>query len=55
MGRHRPESEVGPIARDGAAAKYAEIDRRPGPEEVARASAAARPAGLWRLDERRAA
>src|SRR5262245_60046353 len=53
MGQYRPEYEVGQIARDEQA-KYAEIDRRPGHEEVVRAYEAARRAGLWRLDERRA-
>ena len=53
MGQYRPQYEVGQIARDGAA-KYAEIDRRPGPEEIARAREVARRAGLWRFDERRA-
>jgi putative pyruvate formate lyase activating enzyme len=54
MGQYRPEHEVGQIARDGVA-KYAEIDRRPGHEEMARAYEAARRVGLWRIDERRAA
>jgi putative pyruvate formate lyase activating enzyme len=55
MGQYRPEYEVGQIARDGVAAKYAEIDRRPGHEEIARAYEAARRAGLWRFDGCRAA
>jgi putative pyruvate formate lyase activating enzyme len=54
MGQYRPEYEVGQIARDGVA-KYAEIDRRPGHDEMARAYEAARRVGLWRFDERRAA
>ncbi|MBV8266331.1 MAG: hypothetical protein JO252_08405, partial [Planctomycetaceae bacterium] len=53
MGQYRPEYEVGQIARDGVAAKYAELDRRPAEEELERAYAAARRAGLWRFDERR--
>jgi putative pyruvate formate lyase activating enzyme len=55
MGQYRPEYEVGQIARDGVAAKYTEIDRRPGWEELERAYEAARRAGLWRFDERWAA
>ena len=54
MGQYRPEYEVGQIARDGVALKYSEIDRRPEWEELERACAAARRAGLWRFDERRA-
>jgi putative pyruvate formate lyase activating enzyme len=53
MGQYRPEYEVGQIARDGVAAKYAELVRRPAEEELERAYAAARRAGLWRFDERR--
>jgi putative pyruvate formate lyase activating enzyme len=34
--------------------KYAEIDRRPTGKEMDQAYAAARSAGLWRFDERRA-
>jgi putative pyruvate formate lyase activating enzyme len=55
MGQYRPEYEVGQIAGDGLAARYAEIDRRPVAEELERARMAARRAGLWRLDERWAA
>jgi len=55
MGQYRPEYEVGQIAGDGLPAKYAEIDRRPAGEELERAYAAARQAGLWRFDERWAA
>jgi putative pyruvate formate lyase activating enzyme len=55
MGQYRPEYEVGQIARDGVAAKYTEIDRRPARDELDRAFAAARRAGLWRFDERWAA
>jgi putative pyruvate formate lyase activating enzyme len=52
MGQYRPEYEVGQIAGVGLLAKYAEIDRRPGGEELERARTAARQAGLWRFDER---
>ena len=52
MGQYRPEYEVGQIAGDGIPAKYAEIDRQPAREELERAHAAARQAGLWRFDER---
>jgi putative pyruvate formate lyase activating enzyme len=52
MGQYRPEYEVGQIARDGAARKYAEIARRPGRDELEGAYAAARRAGLWRFDQR---
>src|SRR5271157_5279939 len=52
MGQYRPAYEVGQIARDGAAAKYTEIDRRPGSDEIARAYEAARRVGLWRFDQR---
>jgi hypothetical protein len=55
MGQYRPEYEVGQIAGDGLPAKYGEIDRRPPGEDLDRARAAARQAGLWRLDERWAA
>jgi putative pyruvate formate lyase activating enzyme len=51
MGQYRPEYEVGGIARDGSP-KYAEINRRPGREELPCATRAAREAGLWRFDER---
>jgi uncharacterized Fe-S radical SAM superfamily protein PflX len=55
MGQYRPEYEVGQIAGEGLAAKYAEIDRRPAGAELERARAVARQAGLWRFDERWAA
>jgi uncharacterized Fe-S radical SAM superfamily protein PflX len=55
MGQYRPGYEVGQIAGEGLPAKYAEIDRRPASEELERARAAARQAGLWRFDERWAA
>ena len=51
MGQYRPEYEVGAVARDGTA-KYPELDRRPDEAELEAAFAAARAAGLWRLDER---
>jgi putative pyruvate formate lyase activating enzyme len=51
MDQYHPDYEVGAIARDGRP-KYAEIARRPSPEELAAAHAAARDAGLWRLDTR---
>ena len=43
MGQYRPEYEVGQNER------YAALARRPGPEEIDRARAAARRAGLWRF------
>jgi putative pyruvate formate lyase activating enzyme len=52
MGQYRPEYQVGEIARQGDR-KYAEIDRRPEPDEMLRARNAARDAGPWRFDERR--
>jgi putative pyruvate formate lyase activating enzyme len=55
MGQYRPEYEVGQIARDGIAARYAEINRRPGQDEMKGAFVAARRAGLWRFDQRGAA
>jgi len=42
---------VGQIGQDGAVARYAEIDRRPGSDEIARAYEAARRVGLWRFDQ----
>jgi putative pyruvate formate lyase activating enzyme len=51
MGQYRPDHEVGELARDGRP-KYAEIDRRPDAAELSAAHAAARAAGLWRLDPR---
>lgn len=50
MGQYRPEYEVGRTARDGSP-QYADINRRPTPEELAAAYRAAREAGLWRFDE----
>jgi putative pyruvate formate lyase activating enzyme len=51
MGQYRPEHEVGTRDRAGRM-KYAEIDRRPLPEELEAATAAACDAGLWRFDAR---
>jgi putative pyruvate formate lyase activating enzyme len=50
MGQYRPEYEVGQIARDGTTTQYAELDRRPAHDEIARAYEAARQAGLWRFN-----
>lgn len=46
MGQYHPDFEV-------SAEKYTEIARRPRSEELDRAYALARAAGLWRFDERR--
>jgi putative pyruvate formate lyase activating enzyme len=51
MGQYRPEYEVGRVARDGEP-RYAEVDRRPGRDELVSAFEAARRAGLWRFDTR---
>ncbi len=51
MGQYTPQHQVGARARDGTR-KYADIARRPYPQELEAARAAARSAGLWRLDER---
>ena len=51
MGQYQPQYEVGAIARDGKK-KYVEIDRRPTALEMTAARAAAREAGLQRLDTR---
>ena len=51
MGQYRPAYKVGQISQDGAAARYTEIDRRPGSDEIARAYATARRVGLWRFDQ----
>jgi putative pyruvate formate lyase activating enzyme len=53
MAQYRPTYQVGDIARDGTE-KYVTIARRPYGEEVDSAFAAARRAGLWRFDGRRA-
>ena len=52
MGQYRPDHQVGRIALNGNL-KYAGIDRAPRRQEMEAALAAARRAGLWRLDERR--
>jgi putative pyruvate formate lyase activating enzyme len=52
MGQYRPEYQVGQIAANGGV-KHPDINRRPTPEELHAAYAAARRAGLWRLDLRR--
>jgi putative pyruvate formate lyase activating enzyme len=57
MSQYRPEYEVGRIAdagRDAGQPRYADIDRAPRRDELAAAYDAARAAGLWRFDERRA-
>jgi uncharacterized Fe-S radical SAM superfamily protein PflX len=46
MGQYSPANEV-------SAAKYDEVNRRPNQQELVEGYAAARAAGLWRLDERR--
>jgi putative pyruvate formate lyase activating enzyme len=51
MSQYRPEYQVGQIAANGTV-KFPEINRRPTPEEMEAAFAAARRAGLWRFDER---
>ncbi|HET7294446.1 MAG TPA: radical SAM protein [Vicinamibacteria bacterium] len=53
MGQYRPEYKVGEIARDGRPA-HVDIGRRPRPREMEAAHEAARRAGLWRFDTRRA-
>jgi putative pyruvate formate lyase activating enzyme len=51
MGQYHPEHEVGQALHSGET-KYAEIDRRPRPEEMNEVRRAALDAGLWRLDDR---
>ena len=53
MGQYRPEYQVGQIAANGGV-KHADIYHRPAPGEMRAAYDAARQAGLWRFDERRA-
>jgi putative pyruvate formate lyase activating enzyme len=53
MAQYQPQFEVGAPGKDGAP-RYAEINRRPSAEEMRAAHAAARAAGLWRFDVRRA-
>ncbi len=49
MSQYRPSHQVGPSDQKG---KYADIDRRPYPQEIRAAFQAARELGLTRLDER---
>ena len=51
MDQYRPTYEVGATYKDGSQ-KYRDIGRRPDSQELANARAAARAAGLWRIDER---
>jgi putative pyruvate formate lyase activating enzyme len=53
MGQYHPDHEVGRAGRDGRP-RFAEIDRTPSAAELRAARAAARNAGIWRLDERAA-
>jgi putative pyruvate formate lyase activating enzyme len=53
MGQYRPAYEVGRKTRRGAA-RYEETNRAPQAAEIEAAFAAARDAGLWRLDGRAA-
>jgi putative pyruvate formate lyase activating enzyme len=53
MGQYRPEYQVGQITANGNV-KYEGINRSPLPQEMEAAFAAARRAGLWRFDQRRA-
>jgi putative pyruvate formate lyase activating enzyme len=52
MAQYRPAWHVG--EPDGGARRFAEIDRAPRPAEIEAAYEAAREAGLWRFDQRRA-
>jgi putative pyruvate formate lyase activating enzyme len=52
MGQYRPEYKVGEITQNGNT-RFLEINRRPQEGEMGEAKAAARRAGLRRLDERR--
>jgi putative pyruvate formate lyase activating enzyme len=53
MGQFHPDYKVGETARDGRPG-FAEINRAPRPRELQEAVEAARRAGLWRFDTRRA-
>ena len=53
MGQYRPDYQVGQLAANGAV-KHPEIRRPPTGREMEAAREAARRAGLWRFDERRA-
>jgi len=52
MAQYRPAGRVG--EPDGAAGRFAEIDRRPRAAEIEAVYEAGRQAGLWRFDVRRA-
>lgn len=52
MGQYRPDHQVGQIARDRVSTKFPEINRPTSRDELAAAVAAARTAGLSRLDAR---
>ncbi|MGE5125801.1 MAG: radical SAM protein [Betaproteobacteria bacterium] len=52
MAQYRPAWRVG--AREGAARRFAEIDRTPHAAEIEAAYEAGRGAGLWRFDQHRA-
>jgi putative pyruvate formate lyase activating enzyme len=49
MGQYRPENHVGERGKDGSI-RFAEINRRPSQDEMARAYRLAGDAGLWRFD-----
>jgi putative pyruvate formate lyase activating enzyme len=51
MAQYHPEHRVGALGRDGRR-RHPDIDRRPWPDEIDAAYAAARRAGLWRFDDR---
>jgi putative pyruvate formate lyase activating enzyme len=53
LAQYRPEHRVGTPGRDGRRL-HADVDRRPRPDEIEAAYGAARQAGLWRFDDRRA-
>jgi putative pyruvate formate lyase activating enzyme len=53
MGQYRPAYQVGQLTANGSL-QYPELRRPPTPREMEAAYAAARRAGLWRFDERRA-
>jgi putative pyruvate formate lyase activating enzyme len=50
MGQYRPDNHVGERGKTGEA-RFAEINRRPTGDEMARAYRLAREAGLWRFDK----
>ena len=53
MGQYRPDYQVTGRVANSRPEKYADIGRQPHRAEMGDAYAAAREAGLWRLDERR--